>query len=195
MEATAPQTFRCGLCKSDDHEITSRKCPTKLEANKKVRERRSKRNEIRREFPLPDQVPTSNRYAVLAPLEEDAAAAEPPATETITYSAAVKTPRAGRRRSSPVQESPAYDMEEEWEIDNTLATLQKEIQRLKQRRAILQRQRVNNRSTETQSATLPLPPVIQGSTSTTMSPQELLCFVAKQLQTLTSVLLANLHHL
>lgn len=84
-------------------------------------------------------------------------------------------------------------MEKESEIENTLATLQKKIQRLKQHRAVIQRQRVNNPSTDTQSAALSVPPVIKGSTSTTMSPQKLLCFVAKQLQTLTSVWLANFY--
>lgn len=195
MEATAPQTFRCGLCKSNDHEITSRKCPTKLEANKKVRERRLKRSERHRESPLSEQLPTSNRYAALASLEEDLIEAEPQASTTMTYSSAVKTSRIGSRRSSPVHaQAPVPDMDEECEIENTLASLQKEIQRLKERRAILQRRRANTRPNDTTpSTTIPVPPVMQGPTSTTMSPHELLCFVAKQLQTLTSVLMANLH--
>lgn len=192
-EATTSQTFRCGLCKSNDHDITSRKCPTKLEANKKVRERRLKRSERHAEAPVLEKVPIYNRYAALTPLEEDFPEAEPEPSTMMTYSSAVKMSRARRRRSPPVQEQlPLTDLDEDSEIESRLDTLEKEIQRLKERRAILQRRRASTRLTDTQTTNVSVPPGNQGCTSNTMSPRELLCFVVQQLQTLTSVLMANL---
>lgn len=193
-DATTPQTFRCGLCKSNDHDITSPKCPTKLKANKKVRERRLQRSVRHAEAPVLEQVPIHNRYAALTPLEEDELpAAEPEPSTMMTYSSAVKVSRASRRRSQPVQEQlPVPGLDEDSEIENRLDTLEKEIQLLKERRAILQRRRASTRLTDTQTKNVPVAPGNQGCTSNTMSPRELLCFVVQQLQTLTSVLMANL---
>lgn len=139
-----------------------------------------------------EKVPIYNRYAALTPLEEGFPAAEPEPSTMMTYSSAVKMSRARRRRSPPVQEQlPVTDLDEDSEIESRLDTLEKEIQRLKERRAILQRQRASTRLTDTQTTNVSVPPGNQGCTSNTMSPRELLCFVVQQLQTLTSVLMAN----
>ncbi|KAH7941480.1 hypothetical protein HPB49_014264 [Dermacentor silvarum] len=200
MEPDPSASFRCGLCQTNDHDITSPTCPTKLKATKKARQRRSRQQPSTSQGSSMKQVPVYNRYAVLASLEEDASQVTTASTATSdaakpTYSAAVRASisRPQRERASQsIEETPPPLENEEFQIDARLATLEMEIQRLKERRTLLQLRHDGARASQSTSMPIPANVVNPASMSQSLSPQELLRFVAQQLQHLTSVLVANL---
>ncbi|KAH7975015.1 hypothetical protein HPB49_022792 [Dermacentor silvarum] len=200
MEPDPSASFRCGLCQTNDH-ITSPTCPTKLKATTKARQRRSRQQPSTSQSPSMKQVPVYNRYAVLASLEEDASQVTTASTATSdaakpTYSAAVRASisRPQRQRASQsIEDTPPPLANEEFQIDARLATLEKEIQRLKERRTLLQRRYDGVRASQSMSTSIPAHVVNPAFRSQSLSPQELLRFVAQQLQHLTSILVANLN--
>ncbi|KAH6922461.1 hypothetical protein HPB50_014241 [Hyalomma asiaticum] len=92
MEATPSPSFQCGLCQTNDHDITSPLCPTKRAATKKARRRRDGRSAKPSLQEASNEVATSNRYALLASMDEDTALPTnvPPKQGTPSYSAAAK---------------------------------------------------------------------------------------------------------
>ncbi|KAH7931438.1 hypothetical protein HPB49_025778 [Dermacentor silvarum] len=201
MEPDPSASFQCGLCQTNDHDITSPTFPTKLKATKKARQRRSRQQPSTSQGSSMKQVPVYNRYAVLASLEEDASQVTTASTATTdaakpTYSAAVRASisRPQRQRASQsIEETPSPLANEELQIDARLATLEMEIQRLKERRTLLQRRHDGARESQSTSTSIPAHVVNPASMSQSISPQELLRFVAQQLQHLTSVRVANLN--
>ncbi|KAH7986125.1 hypothetical protein HPB52_025199 [Rhipicephalus sanguineus] len=143
-----------------------------------------------------DPVPIHNRYDILASLDGDDTHVAPGTrthdSATPSYSGLVGS-SSSRPRHAPsvlgdVQLPLAND---ESEIDSHLASLEKEIQHLKQHRALLQRRRDGTHSLHTPSASTATPTaqtLVSAPKSQSLSPQELLRFVAQQLQHLTSVL-------
>lgn len=198
-DATAsPQEpkFKCGLCRSDDHEITDKGCPTKSKATRAKRRAWRARSQ-------PNPTSTFNRFDCLVEEDEDAMeeeAAEPPSQPT--YRDVV---RRSRHRRQPVSEVPSSPMEDELvALDQKLAMLHGEITKLTKRKSQLTRrqQRLPQSSEDStspprlfskhhQSApptnSIPSPPA-----STALTHQELLQFVVHQLQSLVSVLAAQL---
>ncbi|KAH7942265.1 hypothetical protein HPB49_022478 [Dermacentor silvarum] len=145
------------------------------------------------------QVPVYNRYAILASLEEDASQVTAASTATSdaakpTYGAAVRASisRPQRQRASQsIEDTPPPLANEEFQIDARLATLEKVIQRLKERRTLLQRRHDGARASRSTLTSIPAHVVNPASMSQSFSPQELLRFVAQQLQHLTSILVAT----
>ncbi|KAH7966491.1 hypothetical protein HPB49_016852 [Dermacentor silvarum] len=88
MDTTAGSNFLCGLCKSDDHDITSPQCPTKRNATRELRHKRQQSNDQDHSGVLQ----LNNRFEILADLEtDDSYVAEvTPSTEKKSCSAAVK---------------------------------------------------------------------------------------------------------
>ncbi|KAH7942369.1 hypothetical protein HPB49_023487 [Dermacentor silvarum] len=201
MEPDPSASFQCGLCQTNDHDITSPTCPTKLKATKKALQHRSRQQPSTSQGSSMKQVPVYNHHAVLASLEEDASQVTAASTATSdaakpTYSAAVRASisRPQRQRASQkIEETPLPLANKEFQIDARLATLEMEIQRPKKRRTLLQRRHDGARASQSTSMSIPAPLVNPASMSQSLSPQELLRFVAQQLQHLTSVLVANLN--
>ncbi|KAH8026352.1 hypothetical protein HPB51_020336 [Rhipicephalus microplus] len=88
MESTETGTFKCGLCETDDHDITSKDCPVKQKALKAHRQRQCCQRSVTQEERDAD-IPTSNRFNCCPPtpalVEPDSARYEAP-----TYSDAIK---------------------------------------------------------------------------------------------------------
>ncbi|KAH9371851.1 hypothetical protein HPB48_000229 [Haemaphysalis longicornis] len=131
--------FRSGLCKSDDHDITDRKCPTKLNAKPRARVKSSPRSQVDQRLPL------SNRYKLLASNDDDDIAdhvPEPvsatPPMNSVSYSQVVRLrrPRQRSHLQEADQNSPALE-----EVDLRLQALQTELANLTARRAQLLAQR------------------------------------------------------
>ncbi|KAH6942704.1 hypothetical protein HPB50_009318 [Hyalomma asiaticum] len=197
MEATPSPSFQCGLCQTNDHDITSPLCPTKRAATKKARRRRDRRSAKPSLQEASNEVATSNRYAVLASMDEDAALPTnvPLKQGTPSYSAAAKASHPKPRPSQPIpQHDPHVASCEETDIDLRLANLQVEIQRLEERRAQIRRRRQSSELQPSLPATQMTHPPNQVPASVPVSPRELLIFVAQQLQQLTSVLVAKLQY-
>ncbi|KAH6937099.1 hypothetical protein HPB50_025535 [Hyalomma asiaticum] len=195
MEATPSLSFQCGLCQTNDHDITSPQCPTKRAATKKARRRRDRRSAKPSLQEASNEVATSNRYALLASMDEDTALPTnvPPKQGTPSYSAAAKASHPKPRPSQPIpQDDPPDASCEETDIDLRLAKLQMEIQRLEERRAQIRRRRQSSELQPSPPATQMTHPPNQVPASAPVSPRELLIFVAQQLQQLTSVLVAKL---
>ncbi|KAH7938287.1 hypothetical protein HPB49_022198 [Dermacentor silvarum] len=163
MEPDPSASFRCGLCRTNDHDITSPTCPTKLKATKKARQRRSRQQPSTSQGPPMKQVPVYNRYADLASLEEDASQVTTESTATSdaakpTYSIAVRASISRpqwQRASQSMEDTPPPLANEEFQIDARLATLEKEIQRLKERRTLLQRRHDGARASQSTSTSIP----------------------------------------
>ncbi|KAH6921146.1 hypothetical protein HPB50_027866 [Hyalomma asiaticum] len=195
MEATPSPSFQCGLCQTNDHDITSPLCPTKRAATKKARRRRDRRSAKPSLQEASNEVATSNRYALLASMDEDTALPTnvPPKQGTPSYSAAAKASHPKPRPSQPIpQDDPPDASCEETNIDLRLANLQMEIQRLEERRAQIRRRRHSSELQQSPPATQMTHPPNQVPASAPVSPRELLIFVAQRLQQLTSVLVAKL---
>ncbi|KAH7941001.1 hypothetical protein HPB49_009178 [Dermacentor silvarum] len=192
MEPDPSAAFRCGLRQTNDGDITSPTCPTKLKAIKKAPQRRSRQQPSTSQGPSMKQVPVYNRSGVLALLQEDAS--QVTTASTATSDAAKPTGVPERQRASKsIEDTPSPLANEAFQIDARLATLEKEIQRLKERSSLLQRRHDGARASQSMSTSIPAHVVNPASMSKSLSPQELLRFVAQQLQHLTSVLVANLN--
>ncbi|KAH7982887.1 hypothetical protein HPB52_007957 [Rhipicephalus sanguineus] len=154
MEREASAPFRCGLCRTNDHDITSASCPTKQKATMKARQRRPGRPVRTPEYPSMDPVPIHNRYEILASLDADDTHVAPATTThhsaAPSYSAVVGSSSSRPRRAPPALEDVQLPLaNDESEIDSRLASLENEIQRLKQHRALLQRRRDGTHSLHT----------------------------------------------
>lgn len=167
----------------------------------KARQRRPGRPVRTPEYPSMDPVPIHNRYEILASLDADDTHVAPATTThhsaAPSYSAVVGSSSSRPRRAPPALEDVQLPLaNDESEIDSRLASLENEIQRLKQHRALLQRRRDGTHSLHTPLASTTAPTAqtpVPAPKSKPLSPQELLRFVAQQLQHLTSVLVANLN--
>lgn len=198
-EKEALPKFRCGLCKSDDHDITDRNCPTKL--NAKPRTRATNLSQFSQRLPL------SNRYELLASNDNDDIAdlpdpvsASSPMTP-VSYSQVVRMrrPRQRSRLQMTHQNSPALE-----EIDLRLQALQTELANLSSRRAQLLAQmrskqvdaKQNSCEVIAPASTSSLPPLHQASApaassiSSASDARSILHYVVQQLQSLTTTLAA-----
>lgn len=181
---------RCELCKTDDHDITSPQCPTKLNATQALR---------RRHRPLDGQVPGNrapveldNRFEVLAQLETERSAVPPLELLPVqsSYSAALRTPRQRLPRNSPAAPPAPTEPEDLVSLDTRLARLQEEIDHLRRRRELLAR-RTAATPTLPPDATVHTP-ASRSASGSCLTPLELLQFVAQQLMSLSHVLATNL---
>lgn len=190
--ATPPKvTFRCGLCRSDDHDITDKKCPTKCKAALAKRRAWRRRSE-------PKAIHTSNRFECLVEDNEDAVeevAAEPAEYTQPSYRDVLRrSSRHQKKHKLTGKASPVTD--ELVEVDQQLAVLQAEVTKLSQRRARLIRR--SQRQPPEQPCHSSQPGLSQPSlhqqkpVPSIRTQQELLQFVVQQLQNLVSVLAAQL---
>ncbi|KAH7945933.1 hypothetical protein HPB49_017181 [Dermacentor silvarum] len=185
MEPDPSASFRCGLCQTNDNDITSPTCPTKLKAIRKLDN-----------AALAATKHLSRNYFVVVASRTCTGGGIPSSLAKLIYSAAVRASisRPQRQRASQsIEDTKPPLANEEFQIDARLATLEKEIQRLKERRTLLQRRHDGARASQSTSTSIPAYVVNPASMSQSLSPQELLRFVAQQLQHLTSVLMANLN--
>ncbi|KAH7965112.1 hypothetical protein HPB49_003427 [Dermacentor silvarum] len=188
MDTTTGPNFRCGLCKCDDHDITSPQCPTKRNATRELRHKRQQSNDQDHSGVLQ----LNNRFEILANLEtDDSSVAEvTPSTEKKSYSVVIKEPR---RRPSLTNSAPPPQTETPDDLvalDTKLARLQAEMDHLRCRRKLLTRRTAalctSSRDTNVQSFQQPRTP------SADLTPMELLQFVAQQLMSLSQVVASNL---
>lgn len=197
---TTTSQFTCGLCKTNDHQITSPLCPTKRKATEQMRQRQTLQLVTSRQQQNVPTIEVSNRYAALSTdlTEEQLYEIDEPEPQwKPTYS---EITRCKSRPSRTCIDATLNDETETLDaLDQRLATLESEIQRIRRRRAILSQRHIQQRSPTppappssftTSPATPPSSPVHMRETP--MTPQQLLLFVSKQLQHLASVLAAHL---
>lgn len=197
MESAETPTHKCGLCQTDDHDITSKDCPVKQKAIKARRQRRRReRSETQEERDA--DIPTSNRFELLSPSEEDTLALEQPDNTYFGGPAYSTVLKRGKKRAQQATSTPeltdttAGDLVK---LDQQIAQLQMEVKRLTQRRVILARPAGPTTTREKDApcaASVPESPCTSASPQAKLTPAELLHFVARQLQELSNVLLANL---
>ncbi|KAH7982957.1 hypothetical protein HPB52_008374 [Rhipicephalus sanguineus] len=189
MDATAGSNFRCGLCKCDDHDITSPQCPTKRNATRELRHKRQQSSHLGGASVLH----LNNSFEILADLEPDDSHITEATSfaEKKSYSAAVKEPR---KKLSPTNSAlPASQMETPDDLvslDTRLARLQQEIDNLRRRRELLAKRAASSSTPQHDTNVQPIQQ--PRSSSADLTPMELLQFVAKQLMSLTQVLASNL---
>ncbi|KAH7968117.1 hypothetical protein HPB52_005850 [Rhipicephalus sanguineus] len=189
MDATAGSNFRCGLCKCDDHDITSPQCPTKRNATREFRHKRQQSSHLGGASVLH----LNNSFEILADLEpNDSHVTEATSsTEKKSFSAAVKEPR---KKLSPTNSAlPASQMETPDDLvslDTRLALLQQEIDYLRCRRELLAKRTASSSTPQHDTNVQPIQQ--PRSSSADLTPMELLQFVAKQLMSLSQVLASNL---
>ncbi|KAG0434915.1 hypothetical protein HPB47_018787, partial [Ixodes persulcatus] len=126
-ERTTPEgqpRYRCGLCKSDDHDMTAPNCPMKQKATARLR------HTVRTIGPT---VPTYNRYQLLdnaseGPLEENTSGSQQP-----LYSTVLK--RNKRPRGRPQQQAEAPHQPED-DIDAQIEALSRELERLRRHKEL-----------------------------------------------------------
>ncbi|KAH8035806.1 hypothetical protein HPB51_008633 [Rhipicephalus microplus] len=197
MESVETRTYKCGLCQTDDHEITSKDCPVKQKALKARRQRKRRQRSVTQEERDAD-IPTSNRFELLSPSEEDTPALVEPENacyEVPTYSDAVKR---GKKRVQQPANTPKLSVtgtDDLAKLDQQIQQLQMEVKRLAQRRTHLARPAgpTAMRGTDVPyAASVPELSCASASAPVKMTPAELLHFVARQLQELSKVVLANL---
>ncbi|KAH8032854.1 hypothetical protein HPB51_003227 [Rhipicephalus microplus] len=141
MESVETRTYKCGLCQTDDHEITSKDCPVKQKALKARRQRKRRQRSVTQEERDAD-IPTSNRFELLSPSEEDTPALVEPENacyEVPTYSDAVKR---GKKRVQQPANTPKLSVtgtDDLAKLDQQIQQLQMEVKRLAQRRTHLAR--------------------------------------------------------
>ncbi|KAH7967577.1 hypothetical protein HPB52_000140 [Rhipicephalus sanguineus] len=188
MESAETPTYKCELCQTDDHDITSKDCPVKQKAIKARRQRRRReRSETQEE-----------RDAGIRRVIEDTLALEQPDNTYFGGPAYSTVLKRGKKRAQQATSTPeltdttAGDLVK---LDQQIAQLQMEVKRLTQRRAILARPAGPTTTREKDApcaASVPESPCTSASPQAKLTPAELLHFVARQLQELSNVLLANL---
>lgn len=119
--------YTCGLCKSDDHDITSPKCPAKRRRNAMPTH----------QFKTPV---TFNRYSALtSDAEYEAEELDQGEDLTLTYSEIAKTPRRSKRHRLPPFQEEFPVLEERYppseDIDKQIEQMARQLEQLKQRRA------------------------------------------------------------
>lgn len=130
INADGKPRYRCGLCKADDHEITSAKCPTKQRAT--ARARRRENSSVR--------VALNNRFQVLEPTEYSALEElEQPDATGLLYSEALKNPNSKKHRPPKQTTSDTWELTEsslvDEDLDVQIAQLSKQLETLRQRKA------------------------------------------------------------
>lgn len=120
--------YQCGLCKTDDHHITSPNCPRKRQATLRSRQQ----NRL-----LDRQLPTKNRFLPL--LDVDPGDADEGGDfPTLSYAnATVKSKRQSQRRMqrAPAQETSATEIDQQIErLTRDIARSQELLQQLQARR-------------------------------------------------------------
>ncbi|KAH9384774.1 hypothetical protein HPB48_026787 [Haemaphysalis longicornis] len=135
---TTTSQFTCRLCKINNHQITSPLCPTKRKATEQMRQRQTLQLATSRHQQNVTTIEVSNRYAALSTditeehsyeIEETDPHLQP------TYSEVTHTksrPSRTRMDATLTEETETLDA-----LDQRLATLEAEIQRIRRRRAIL----------------------------------------------------------
>ncbi|KAG0416857.1 hypothetical protein HPB47_006084, partial [Ixodes persulcatus] len=127
-ERTTPEgqpRYRCGLCKSDDHDMTATNCPMKQKATARLRQT------VRT---IGQTVPTYNRYQLLdnaseGPLEENTSGSQQP-----LYSTVLK--RNKRPRGRPQQQAEVPHQPED-DIDAQIEALSRELERLRRHKELV----------------------------------------------------------
>lgn len=197
MESAETPTYKCGLCQTDDHDITSKDCPVKQKAIKARRQRRRRERSATQEERDAD-IPTSNRFELLSPSEEDTLALEQPDNTYFggpAYSTVLKRGKKRAQQATSTPELTDTTADDLVKLDQQIAQLQMEVKRLTQRRVILARPAGPTTTREKDApcaASVPESPCTSASPQAKLTPAELLHFVARQLQELSNVLLANL---
>lgn len=199
--AESKVSYECGLCKSNDHHITSPTCPTKRKATETLRRRQNHRLQAVKMNAF--AVPTANRFTALQWDEEDwpdlpdlCSAPEQP----VLYSDAAR--QGGRRRQkNSVQHPPITEPDDvdTAAIDGQIAKLLAEVTKLRRHRELLLRRKRPDQRTDLSSTPAPTmrqPPPFFGSQNSSVIPDNstssLLRFMVNQLSHLTSVLLQRL---
>lgn len=199
--AESQVSYQCGLCKSNDHHITSPTCPTKRKATETLRRRQNHRLQTFKMNTF--AVPTANRFSALQWDEEDwpdlpdlGSAPEQP----VLYSDAAR--RGGRRRQkNSVQHTPMPEPDDvdTAAVDEKIANLLAEVTKLRRHRELLLRRKPPEQRTDLSSTPAPTmrqPPPFFGSQNSSVIPDNstssLLRFMVNQLSHLTSVLLQRL---
>lgn len=190
-----PVKYKCGICKKDDHDVTSKECPVKRKANEAARRQNTRDRKSRQQDASDGGVATSNRYAVLTPTDEETfppLSLETEPEDTLTYKEALKRGKTRRNRKEHLHEPAMQASGELAEVEKRLSTLQEEVRRLRQRRTLLTRLSERSATADNRSFAAATPASLAPPPSAKLSPMELLNFVAQQLQHLSSVLLAHL---
>ncbi|KAH7955649.1 hypothetical protein HPB52_002423 [Rhipicephalus sanguineus] len=141
MESAETPTYKCGLCQTDDHDVTSKDCPVKQKAIKALRQRRRRERSATQEERDAD-IPTSNRFELLYPSEEDALALEQPDNTYLGGAAYSTVLKRGKRRAQQATSTPELTdttADDLVKLDQQIAQLQMEVKHLTQRRAVLAR--------------------------------------------------------
>ncbi|KAH7969586.1 hypothetical protein HPB52_019834 [Rhipicephalus sanguineus] len=191
MESAETPTYKCGLCQTDDHDITSKDCPVKQKAIKARRQRRRRERSATQEERDAD-IPTSNRFELLSPSEEDTLALEQPDNTYFggpAYSTVLKRGKKCAQQATSTPELTDTTADDLVKLDQQIAQLQMEVKRLTQRRVILARPAGPTTTREKDApcaASVPESPCTSASPQAKLAPAELLHFVARQLQELSN---------
>ncbi|KAH8019462.1 hypothetical protein HPB51_019484 [Rhipicephalus microplus] len=173
----------------DDHDITSKDCLVKQKAIKAHCQHKHRQRSVTQKERDAD-IPTSNRFELLSPSEEDTPALVEPDNacyEAPTYSDAVKR---GEKRVQQAASTPKLSVtktDDQVKLDQQTVQLQIEVKRLAQRRTYLARPAGSTAMRGTHvpyAASVPESSSASVSAPVKMAPAELLHFVARQLQEL-----------
>lgn len=175
--------YRCGLCKSDEHDMTSINCPTKQKATARLRKAIPKNNIIR----------TNNRFEVLAEEPEVLTAEDTQGPETQLYSSVLKR---GKQSQTKQQKLAAPSLESDDghdDIDARIDALAREIERLRKHKelVILRRQKTGPTRNESLGANSPVTPATRPAQQVN---QAVWTAVLDQLAQLTLLIQDCLHH-
>lgn len=175
--------YRCGLCKSDEHDMTSTNCPTKQKAT--IR--------IRKAIPKTTIVTTHNRYEVLAEEPEMLLAEEEKAPETQLYSSVLKRGKQSQTKKQKLPEPLHQSDDDHDDIDARIDALAREIERLRKHKelVILRRQKIGPTRDASTTANATVTP---GSRPAPQVNQAVWTAVLDQLAQLTLLIQNCLHH-
>ncbi|KAH7976019.1 hypothetical protein HPB52_008223 [Rhipicephalus sanguineus] len=191
MESAETPTCKCGLCQTDDHDITSKDCPVKQKAIKARRQRRRRERSATQEERDAD-IPTSNRFELLSPSEEDTLALEQPDNTYFggpAYSTVLKRGKKRAQQATSTPELTDTTADDLVKLDQQIAQLQMEVKRITQRRVIFARPAGPTTTREKGApcaASVPESPCTSASPQAKLTPAELVHFVARQLQELSN---------
>ncbi|KAH9367793.1 hypothetical protein HPB48_004443 [Haemaphysalis longicornis] len=190
INADGKPRYRCGLCKADDHDITSTKCPTKQRATARARRRES--SSVR--------VPLNNRFQVLEPIECSAVEdPEEPVSTGVSYSQILKKPDPKKHRP------PKHTPNDNWEfteyalvdedVDAQIAQLSKQLETLRQRKARVAGLRKERAATHALQGSQSVPLRMQvNARKTTPSDTAIWTVILETLSNLTQLIQDSLYH-
>ncbi|KAH9366459.1 hypothetical protein HPB48_022234 [Haemaphysalis longicornis] len=190
INADGKPRYRCGLCKADDHEITSTKCPTKQRATARARRRES--SSVR--------VPLSNRFQVLEPIECSAVEdPEEPVSTGVSYSQILK--KADPKKHRPPKHTPndnweftEYALVDE-DLDAQIAQLSKQLETLRQRKARVAGLRKERAATHALQGSQSVPLRMRvNAQKTTPSDTAIWTVILETLSNLTQLIQDSLYH-